>query len=123
MSHFITGVVCEILTPFNKDKSINYEQLEEMIAWHMSKGIKAFFVNGLAAECHALTTEEKIEILKRVYSVTQGKAKIMACSFESTVELNKELLDLYEETVWQTAIALLHLLLRHKESTLRLFFN
>ena len=48
MGHFITGVVDEILTPFNADGSINYKQVEELIAWHMSKGIENFFVNGLA---------------------------------------------------------------------------
>ncbi len=98
MGHFITGVVDEILTPFNEDKSINYKQLEELITWHMSKGIKAFFVNGFGGECQAVTTEEKLQILKTVHSVTQGNAKIMACAFENTIEMNKELLDRYEET-------------------------
>lgn len=98
MGHFITGVVDEILTPFNEDKSINYKQVEELIAWHMSKGIENFFINGLAAESQALSNDEKIQLLKTVYGVTQGKAKIMACSFENTIEMNKELLDLYEET-------------------------
>lgn len=98
MAHFITGVVDEILTPFNADGSINYKQVEELIAWHMSCGIKAFFINGLGAESQALTKEEKIKLLKTIYGVTQGKAKIMACAFENTVALNKELLDAYEET-------------------------
>ena len=47
MGHFITGVVDEILTPFNADGSVNYEQTAEMIDWHLSKGIQNFFVNGL----------------------------------------------------------------------------
>ena len=98
MGHFITGVVNEILTPFNEDGTINYQQVKELIEWHMSKGIENFFVNGLAAESQSLTIDEKIKLLETVYSVTQGKAKIMACSFENSVELNKELLDRYEET-------------------------
>lgn len=98
MAHFITGVVCEILTPFNEDKSINYKQVEEMIAWHMSKGIKNFFVNGLGGESQALSLDEKIKLLNTIYSVTQGKAKLMACAFENTIEMNKELLNRYEET-------------------------
>lgn len=98
MGHFITGVVTEILTPFNEDGSINYKQVEELIKWQMSKGIENFFVNGLAAESQALTNDEKIKLLKTIYGVTQGKAKIMACAFENTVALNKELIDLYEET-------------------------
>ena len=98
MAHFITGVVDEILTPFNADGSINYKQVEELIAWHMSCGIKAFFINGLGAESQALSLEEKIKLLKTIYGVTQGKAKIMACAFENTVVQNKQLLDAYEET-------------------------
>ncbi len=98
MGHFIKGVVVEILTPFNEDGSINYKQVEELIRWQMSKGIENFFVNGLAAESQALSNDEKIRLLETIYGVTQGKAKIMACSFENTIEQNKDLLDLYEKT-------------------------
>lgn len=98
MAHFITGVVDEILTPFNEDGSINYGMTEEMIDWHLSKGIRAFFVNGFGAECHALSTDEKLELLRVIYSRTRGKAKIMACSFENSVAQNKRLLKRYEDT-------------------------
>ena len=98
MGHFITGVLTEILTPFNEDGTINYGQVEELISWQMSKGKQNFFINGLAAECQSLKIEEKIKLLKTIYGVTNGKAKIMACAFENSLELNKELLDLYEET-------------------------
>lgn len=97
MGHFLTGVVTEILTPFNKDRSINYDQLRHLIQWQMDCGIENFFINGLAGESQALTHEEKLEITKVVYSVTQGKAKIMNCAFEDSINLNMELLKLYEE--------------------------
>ncbi|MEG2288073.1 MAG: dihydrodipicolinate synthase family protein [Ruthenibacterium sp.] len=98
MGHFITGVVDEILTPFNADGSVNYDKTAQLIDWHLSKGIKSFFINGLGAECQSLSHEEKLELLRVIYARTQGKAKIMACSFEGSVEDNKKLLDLYEET-------------------------
>lgn len=98
MGHLFTGVIDEILTPFNEDRSINYLMLEKMIQWHLDMGIKAFFVNGLGAECQALTNEEKVKILKTIHKVTKGKAKLMVCSFENSLEQNKQLLDLYEET-------------------------
>lgn len=96
--HFITGVVDEILTPFNEDGSVNYEQTAQMIDWHMSKGIQNFFVNGLGAECHELACEEKLELLRVIYSRTQGKAKLMVCVFENSLQECKRMLDLYEET-------------------------
>lgn len=98
MNHFIKGVVVEILTPFNEDHSVNYEKTTEMIEWHLSVGVENFFVNGLGAECQALSNEEKVKLLETIYKVTQGKAKLMVCSFENTIVQNKQLLDLYEET-------------------------
>lgn len=98
MGHFTKGLVVEILTPFNKDGSINYEKTKEMIEWHLSKNVKHFFVNGLAAECQSLSNDEKIKLLKTIHGVTEGKAQLMVCSFENSVQQNQELLDLYEET-------------------------
>ncbi|MFR6162542.1 MAG: hypothetical protein ACLUJR_05615 [Mediterraneibacter gnavus] len=43
----------------------------------MAQGIENFFINGLAAECQALRVEEKMKLLKTIYGVSQGKAKIM----------------------------------------------
>ena len=40
MAHFITGVITEILTPYNKDGTINFNQLRELIKWQMDCGIK-----------------------------------------------------------------------------------
>lgn len=97
MEHFITGVVTEILTPFKEDGTIDYKQLEELIEWQMQCGIRSFFVNGLAGECHACTMEEKLEITRVVYGVTQGRAKIMNCAFEGSVYLNKILLEAYRK--------------------------
>lgn len=95
MAHFITGVITEILTPYNKDGTINFNQLRELIKWQMDCGIKNFFINGLAGECQAMTNEEKLEVTKVVYSVTQGNAKIMNCAFEASINLNLELLKSY----------------------------
>ncbi len=98
MEHFITGLITEIITPFNEDGSIDYQMAGDLIDFQLSKGVKNIFVNGLGAECHEMSFEEKLNLLKVVYSRTNGKAKIMACAFESTANENKKLLDLYEET-------------------------
>ncbi|WP_068539349.1 dihydrodipicolinate synthase family protein [Olegusella massiliensis] len=98
MGHFIEGVLTEICTPFTTEGEIDFPYLHDMIAWQVECGIKAFFVNGYAGESHELSFDEKIEVLKAVHEAAQGKAKIMACSFENDVRANKRLIDAYEET-------------------------
>lgn len=98
MSHFIGGVLSELCTPFDKDGGIDFEYLREMVDWQIGCGVRAFFVNGYAGECHELTTEEKLEVLKAVHEVGAGRAKIMACSFENDVRANERLIDEYENT-------------------------
>ena len=69
-----------------------------MVRWHVSCGVSAFFVNGYAGECHELTFDEKLAVLKAVYEEVHDDAKIMACSFENDIRANKSLIDAYEET-------------------------
>nr|MCR4871688.1 dihydrodipicolinate synthase family protein [Atopobiaceae bacterium] len=98
MGHFIEGVVTEICTPFTKDGAIDWEYLRDMIGWQIDCGVHAFFVNGYAGECHELTFDEKLEVVEAVYEVAHPRgAKIMACSFENSVELNKALISAYDE--------------------------
>lgn len=98
MSHFITGVVAEICTPFDERGEIDYDYLRDMVEWHLSYGISAFFVNGYAGECHELRFDEKLEVLLAVRAQIGDRAKIMACSFENDVRANKRLIDAYEAT-------------------------
>ena len=98
MSHFIEGVLTEICTPFTADGTIDVSYLRDMINWQIGCGIRAFFVNGYAGECHELTLDEKLEVLRVVYEEARGRAKIMACSFENDVRANERLIDAYEKT-------------------------
>lgn len=98
MGHFIEGVVTEICTPFAKDGSIDWDYLRDMIAWQIDCGVRAFFVNGYAGECHELSFDEKLAVVAAVHEVAHPRgAKIMSCSFENSVELNNRLIDAYEE--------------------------
>ena len=97
-NHYVKGMFTEIITPFNEDSSIDYKMMEELIDFQVNCGVTNFFVNGLGAECHELTLDEKIELLKIVRARGGKDATIMACSFESTINENKKLLDMYSKT-------------------------
>ena len=98
MSHYITGVLTEICTPFREGGQIDFEYLHDLIAWQIGCGIENFFVNGYAGESFELSFDEKLEVLGCVHEASQGRAKIMGCSFENDLRANRRLLDAYEET-------------------------
>ena len=97
MSHFMSGVITEICTPFTKEGEIDFEYLHDMIEWQVECGVNGFFVNGYAGESHALTFEEKFAVVEAVHKTAAGRVKIMSCAFENDVRANKRLIDAYEE--------------------------
>lgn len=97
MSHFMSGVITEICTPFTKEGEIDFEYLHDMIEWQIECGVNGFFVNGYAGESHALTFDEKLAVVEAVHKAAAGRVKIMSCAFENDVRANKRLIDAYEE--------------------------
>ena len=97
MSHFMSGVITEICTPFTKEGEIDFEYLHDMIEWQVECGVNGFFVNGYAGESHALTFEENLAVVDAVHKTAAGRVKIMSCAFENDVRANKRLIDAYEE--------------------------
>ena len=97
MSHFMSGVITEICTPFTKEGEIDFEYLHDMIEWQVECGVNGFFVNGYAGESHALTFDEKLAVVEAVHKAAAGRVKIMSCAFENDVRANKRLIDAYEE--------------------------
>lgn len=97
MSHFMSGVITEICTPFTREGEIDFEYLHDMIEWQVECGVNGFFVNGYAGESHALTFDEKLAVVETVHKAAAGRVKIMSCAFENDVRANKRLIDAYEE--------------------------
>ena len=97
MSHFMSGVMTEICTPFTREGEIDFEYLHDMIEWQVECGVNGFFVNGYAGESHALTFDEKLAVVEAVHKAAAGRVKIMSCAFENDVRANKRLIDAYEE--------------------------
>lgn len=97
MSHFMSGVITEICTPFTREGEIDFEYLHDMIEWQVECSVNGFFVNGYAGESHALTFDEKLAVVEAVHKAAAGRVKIMSCAFENDVRANKRLIDAYEE--------------------------
>ncbi|PID82067.1 MAG: dihydrodipicolinate synthase family protein [Clostridiales bacterium] len=96
--HFIRGLITEVITPFKRNGDIDYNKMGALIDFQMESGVRNIFVNGLGAECHECSMEEKMELLKITREHCTDDAKIMACSFESSIAENKKLLKMYMDS-------------------------
>ncbi len=60
----IKGIIVPILTPMNKDESVNYDELKNQINRMIDAGIHGIFFFGTNGEAYILTPEEKRKILE-----------------------------------------------------------
>jgi len=62
MNQFVgTGVA--LVTPFKKDKSVDFDALERIVNYNIDKGVEYFVVLGTTGESAVLTNEEKAKVI------------------------------------------------------------
>ncbi len=77
MKHPFTGAGVALITPFHKDKSIDYSALERLIEDQIQGGIDYLVVLGTTAETPTLSDDEKKEIVRFVIKKNAGRLKIV----------------------------------------------
>lgn len=77
MRHPFTGAGVALITPFNEDKSIDYNALERLVEDQIAGGIDYLVVLGTTGETPALAKDEKKEIVRFVIEKNAGRLKIM----------------------------------------------
>ena len=71
-----TGVA--IITPFKKDKTVDFSALEKLIHFNIDNGINYFVVLGTTGESVTLSSSEKKEVWKFVAKTSVGKIPLIA---------------------------------------------
>ena len=72
------GIITPIITPMHEDESVNLQELRVQINRQIACGVKGLFCLGTNGEVYALSTEEKLEIIKTVVEETQGRVPVYA---------------------------------------------
>ena len=72
----MTGVYPILSTPFRKDASIDYEDLERQVEWFIDSGVHGMGI-AMASEVYKLTGPERDEVLKSVVKTANGRAKVV----------------------------------------------
>lgn len=91
------GIITPIVTPFNRDKeqSINYEAVEQLINHLIKKGVNGIFILGSNGEFHVIDENEKIAFAKKVIEIVDHRLPVFvgtgACSTKETVRLSQKM--------------------------------
>ncbi len=72
---FGTGVA--LVTPFNEDKSIDFEGLERLVNFQIANGINYLVVLGTTGEPATLTAEEKDQVKSTIIKVNKGRLPLV----------------------------------------------
>jgi len=76
MQKFIgTGVA--LVTPFHEDLSVDFEALKNLVEYNISNGVNYLVINGTTAESATITKEEKLEVIKVITEVNNGRLPLM----------------------------------------------
>lgn len=85
-----TGSWVAIPTPFNESGSIDWKGFEVLIDHQAAHGTSTLLVMGSAGEVTMLTTEERMEIVKRLTKYSKGKIPIFfGAGFPTTADTIK----------------------------------
>lgn len=79
-----------MLTPFNKNKSIDFNALGELTDFYFRKGASGLFANCLSSEMYNLDREEQIVLVKEVIKATQGRIPVIATGTEMNISIEDQ---------------------------------
>lgn len=86
-------VITAMVTPFNKNKEVDYNKVEELAKHLIANGSDSILVTGTTGECPTLTHEEELELLSTVKRAVDNKAKVIfgagSNSTETAIKMSK----------------------------------
>ena len=73
-----TGSAVAIITPFNEDLSINYDEFKKFIDWQIDNGTDAIVICGTSGEASTLSTAEHAEAFKFCIDYVNKRVPVIA---------------------------------------------
>ena len=92
MQKFVgTGVA--LVTPFNSDKTVDFDALKKLVAYTIDNGIDYLVINGTTGESATITNEERKEIIKVIAEANNKKVPlVLGVGGNNTANVVNELL-------------------------------
>jgi 4-hydroxy-tetrahydrodipicolinate synthase len=93
----LSGVLCPVVTPFNRDLSPDPDRLIRQCRWLLSQGV-GLAVFGTTSEGNSLSADEKIALLDALAAAGVDMSRLMpgtgCCALSDTVRLTRHAVDL-----------------------------
>jgi 4-hydroxy-tetrahydrodipicolinate synthase len=74
----IFGSIVALVTPMHDDGSVDYDQLRQLIDWHIAEGTNCIGVVGTTGESPTVSVEEHCEIIRVTVEQCAGRVPVMA---------------------------------------------
>ncbi len=74
----IVGSIVALVTPMHADGSVDYDQLRQLIDWHIAEGTQCICVVGTTGESPTVSVQEHCEIIRVAVEHAGGRVPIMA---------------------------------------------
>ncbi|VTY06226.1 4-hydroxy-tetrahydrodipicolinate synthase [Neisseria subflava] len=74
----LKGSLVALITPMNQDGSINYEQLRDLIDWHIENGTDGIVAVGTTGESATLPVEEHLAIIEATVKHVNKRIPVIA---------------------------------------------
>ncbi len=85
-----TGSIVALVTPMQKDGSIDKKALHHLVEWHIASGTDALVVTGTTGESATLTPDEKYDVISKVVEQVAHRIPVIAgtgtASTQQTIE-------------------------------------
>jgi len=83
----LQGVIPAIITPFDENGKVVFEHLEKQVAYFNDAGVHGLFVTGTTGEGGHLTTEEKVEIFKKIKETADEATTLCAACIQPSTDM------------------------------------
>jgi len=72
------GVYTALVTPFNRDGSVDFGKLKELVEWQITSGVTGLAPVGTTGEAPTLDYDEHIRVVATVVDACRGRVKVIA---------------------------------------------
>lgn len=94
----LTGTYTALITPFNKDLSVDYGALKQLVEWQIENGVEGVVPVGTTGESPTLEPKEHLKVIATAVEAATGKAQVIAGtganSTAEALELTNAVLDM-----------------------------
>ena len=74
----LSGSLVALVTPMTVSGELDWEALERLVAWHLESGTRGIVPMGTTGESATLTTDEHLEVIRRVIALVNGQVPVIA---------------------------------------------